>query len=115
MRWDVAGMLTVGQLCMKDDLKDNRQAAALSEAPAAEAAASWNINEGFFKEGFLSCEDTRTGARLSLRSASFLWCSYMFLSAVLYGCWWTMPLVAQTADDFLPPLSLDDSSELCIA
>ena len=36
----VARVLTVGQLCMKDDMKDNRQAAAPSEAPAEEAAAS---------------------------------------------------------------------------
>ena len=72
--WDVALVLTVVQLCMRDDLKDNRQAAAPSEAPAEEAAASWKIMKVSFEEGVLSCEDT-TNARISLRSASFLWCS----------------------------------------
>ena len=75
--WDVALVLTVVQLCMRGDLKDNRQAAAPSEAPAAEAAASWKIMKASFEDGVKICEDTtsRTGARISLRSASFLWCS----------------------------------------
>ena len=36
----MARMLAVVQWCMKDDMKDSRQAAAPSEAPAEDAAAS---------------------------------------------------------------------------
>ncbi|OLQ09441.1 hypothetical protein AK812_SmicGene6991 [Symbiodinium microadriaticum] len=55
------------------DLKDNRQAAAPSEAPAAEAAASWKIMKASFEDGVKICEVAAAEAQKAEAAYRSMW------------------------------------------